>query len=389
MEKDMATDCAQEIMTDFAMRTGLAPVSVHPRRYLWTDAFAVCNYLSFFQSTGDKTWRDLGLRLIDQVHHTLGQHREDDSRTGWISSLDKTAGELHPTAGGLRIGKEEDERRAHEGYDERGEWDRDGQYYHYLTKWMHALSRASCVTSDPRYAQWAVELAQIAHAAFTYIPVPGGRKRMFWKMSIDLSHPLVPSMGQHDPLDGLVTYNELQATAARIRGQPVLPVLDIEIADMAAICRGVNWTTDDPLGIGGLLSDAFMIARLIDEEGLPYAALLGSVVDAVRVGLDAFARSGTLGLSATDRLAFRELGLAIGLVATKNLSQWISESSPTYGKDLGRQVETLARYLPVGEAILQFWMNERHQKVTTWTGHREINMVMLATSLAPDGFLAL
>jgi len=34
---------------------------------------------------------------------------------------------------------------------------------------------------------------------------------MHWKMSIDLSYVLVPSMGQHDPLDGLVTYCELQA----------------------------------------------------------------------------------------------------------------------------------------------------------------------------------
>lgn len=36
---------------------------------------------------------------------------------------------------------------------------------------------------------------------------------MYWKMSIDLSSPLVPSMGQHDPLDGLITYLQLQATA--------------------------------------------------------------------------------------------------------------------------------------------------------------------------------
>ena len=28
---------------------------------------------------------------------------------------------------------------------------------------------------------------------------------MYWKLSIDLSRPLVASMGQHDPLDGLVT----------------------------------------------------------------------------------------------------------------------------------------------------------------------------------------
>ena len=56
---------------------------------------------------------------------------------------------------------------------------------------------------------WAVELAKTAHARFTYMPASGGRKRMYWKMSIDLTYPLVPSMGQHDPLDGLITYQQL------------------------------------------------------------------------------------------------------------------------------------------------------------------------------------
>ncbi len=34
---------------------------------------------------------------------------------------------------------------------------------------------------------------------------------MYWKMSIDLKRPLIPSMGQHDPLDGYITYNEIQS----------------------------------------------------------------------------------------------------------------------------------------------------------------------------------
>ena len=34
-------------------------------------------------------------------------------------------------------------------------------------------------------------------------------------MSIDLSYPLVPSMGQHDPLDGYITYLQLQSTAVK------------------------------------------------------------------------------------------------------------------------------------------------------------------------------
>ena len=32
--------------------------------------------------------------------------------------------------------------------------------------------------------------------------------------------------------------------------------------------------------------------------------------------------------------------------------------------------------------------NPRKRKTNTWTEHRDINMVMLATSLAPDGYLS-
>ncbi len=80
---------------------------------------------------------------------------------------------------------------------------------------MHALNRVSRVTGDPTYNMWAMELAKTAHTAFTYVPSSGGQKRMYWKMSIDLSYPLVESMGHHDPLDGFITYNQLQATAAQ------------------------------------------------------------------------------------------------------------------------------------------------------------------------------
>ena len=74
---------------------------------------------------------------------------------------------------------------------------------------------------------------------------------MYWKMSIDLTYPLVPSMGQHDPLDGLVTYCELQLAAEKDFTQSPQPDLSREIADMAGICRGMSLATDDPLGTGG------------------------------------------------------------------------------------------------------------------------------------------
>jgi len=45
-------ETVKEIMMDFASLTGLEPVSENPKRYLWTDAFAVCNYLELFRQTG-------------------------------------------------------------------------------------------------------------------------------------------------------------------------------------------------------------------------------------------------------------------------------------------------------------------------------------------------
>ncbi len=167
-------------MTEFSNLTGLSAAGKVPQRYLWTDAFAVCNFLELYRQTNDDKYKNLALLLVDQVHNILGRHREDDSRTGWISGLDEEEGEMHPTKGGLRIGKKMSERSPSDRFDESLEWDRDGQYYHYLTKWMHALNRVSRVTGDRTYNTWAIELAKTAHAWFVYVPFSGGQKRRFW-----------------------------------------------------------------------------------------------------------------------------------------------------------------------------------------------------------------
>jgi len=56
---------------------------------------------------------------------------------------------------------------------------------------------------DPKYNQWAVDLMETMHHRFVHRSITGFR--MFWKMSVDLSRPLVPSEGNLDPYDGLVT----------------------------------------------------------------------------------------------------------------------------------------------------------------------------------------
>jgi hypothetical protein len=391
MKQNASGSMSREIMTEFAKLTGLSPTGEVLRRYLWTDAFAVCNFLELYGQTSDEKYKHLALRLVDQVHHILGRHREDDPRTGWISGLDEREGKRHPTKGGLRIGKEMNERRPADPFDERLEWDRDGQYYHYLTKWMHALNRVSRVTGDSAYNTWAMELAKTAHARFTYVPSSGGQKHMYWKMSIDLSYPLVPSMGHHDPLDGFITYKELEATAAEDSKKSKRVDLKAEIADMASICKGKSWVTDDPLGIGGLLGDAYKVAQLTIHKYFEQTDLLEILLDSSLPGLESYAKKNPLKLPADYRLAFRELGLSIGLRAVERLRGLIEENQGLFDKKLRFQsrIESLMPYTSFSEVIEMFWLEKANREAESWREHRDINMVMLATSLAPDGYLTL
>ncbi len=377
-----------EMMIEFAELTGLSGQR-SPQRYLWTDAFAVCNFLELYRQTGADRYRALAVRLVDQVHQTLGRHRADDLRTGWLSGLDEHAGQQHPTRGGLRIGKKLPERKPADPYDERLEWDRDGQYYHYLTKWMHALNRVSRVTGDLTYNRWAIELAKTAHAGFTYLPSAGGPKRMYWKMSIDLSYPLVPAMGQHDPLDGLITYQALQAMAPPTSEALTWPDLSIELTEMATLCTGKNWGTADPLGLGGLLVDAYRVAQLEIVSGFEPADLLEVLLAAAASGLESYVRQAPLQLPVDYRLAFRELGMSIGLHAVERLQGLIEENPDQFDRrsSLSASIETLRRYDPLAEEIELFWL--ANQNTRSWAAHPHINLVMLATSLAPDGYLSL
>jgi hypothetical protein len=56
---------------------------------------------------------------------------------------------------------------------------------------------------------------------------------------------------------------------------------------------------------------------------------------------------------------------------------------------LHSRIETLMQYAPLIEIIEMFWLEQKNRQASSWTAHRDINMVMLATSLAPDGYLTL
>jgi hypothetical protein len=377
----------KDIMAEFAEATGLTNSGTPPKRYLWTDSFAVCNFLELYRQTGEESWRDNALKLVDQVHFILGRHRKDDEREGWISGLKEEEGRRHPTIGGLRIGKQLNERGFNDPRDDQEEWDRDGQYYHYLTKWMHALNRVSREMKDPKFNTWAMELAMAAHASFVHT-MQTGSKRMFWKMSIDLSYPLVASMGHHDPLDGWISYEQLRAAAFEFSEMPHMK-LDPEIADMKALCEGADWATDDPLGIGGLLSDAFRVFRLKMMDRFAETSLLDDLLDASLTSLGGFDAGSSLALPPNYRLAFRELGLAIGLHGVERMKKEMKEKPEAFpgGHTTYSRLDRLTHYVRLSETIEKFWLEPRNRSSQTWTEHKDINSVMLATSLAPGGFL--
>ena len=343
---------AADLMESFAERTGLNEQESQ-RRYLWTDAFAVCNFIALHRATGEARFAAMAAKLVERVHDVLAPRRDPEN----------------PTAAGLRIGKPLPERAVGEPYDASLEWDRDGQYFHYLTKWMVALDQLARDTRQARFSAWACTLAQTAHRAFTY--GIRGSKRMYWKMSVDLSRAQVESMGHHDPLDGFVTYLGLVSTAACWRPPVACPGLAGAIADFKSMIEPRTLATSDPLGIGGLLIDACRLQQQLEETAHPHhRRLLDAMLAGAEVSLRAFVAQQDLDLPADRRLGFRELGLAIGLAAVPRLG-----------------ASTLERYTGLQNEITLFWLDPKSRATAGWREHQDINDVMLATALLPDGML--
>lgn len=446
----MKVVAAEKLMNDFKIRTGLtsscnlnekqtedtpkeasSSSTVLPKRYLWTDAFAVLNFMELYKQTNHEEYKDNAIDLINQVHLILGSYRKDDKlkRKGWLSGLSYKEGFKHPTCSGLRIGKDLPERLQDERGDDSMEWVQDGQYFHYLTKWTHTLNVMSKLTGDEKYNIWAHELIKGVHSKFVYkLGAPSqlyreaarhthngnGRElhpgiRMYWKMSTDLSFPLVKSMGMHDPLDGLVTYFQVQATSPvahveKSASEVKKTVLDDEIADMKSMCsdRDASWPTTDALGIGGLCMDAFRLMQLIevteDDDTLnDLNTILMRVVDALEISFDHFAREHPFNSPPHHRLAFRELGLCIGLHAISFMVRHVkSIEEQGDGKDkfqrfvrLKSQLNSIFKYMPMAATVEGFWLKPSHQQCQSWLAHEDINSVMLATCLVPSGFLTL
>ncbi len=52
------------------------PYQDNKSRYLWTDAFGVCNFITLYHETMDENYLLRADSLIEDVHNTLGRDRK-------------------------------------------------------------------------------------------------------------------------------------------------------------------------------------------------------------------------------------------------------------------------------------------------------------------------
>jgi hypothetical protein len=258
----------------------------HRGRYLWTDAFGVLNFLTLFHETEDTRYLVLAERLVQSVHDVLGRTRDGQSRLPGASDRE-------PLKGGLRIGKA----------DEDGP-DGDGQYHHYLTLWMFALNRLSLATDDVVYNDLAIQLAKAIHPRF--MVERHGEKTMAWKISIDMSRPLVNSKGHLDDATGFAVFQLLQNTAREFGQQDVS--LDKEINQYKRMMdhEGHIHASTDMLDLGMSLWVSHLDKDAAWSRELSNDAL--SVARRVFLQEDAGPQK-----ILHQRLAFREFGACLGV----------------------------------------------------------------------------
>jgi hypothetical protein len=212
------------------------------RRYLWTDAFGLLNFVTLAQRYPESrrgVLLDAAKRLIDAVHATLGQPR---------SSAFPMAVQANSSYGfkGLRIGKEKARSKSDAGMEY------DGMYWHYLDKWFFALLRYYQVSGDHDALRDAIQLIKALHPAFLQKSMTGQVLGLHWKMNVDLTSisELGNAYPNDDALSGYIVYS-LVKHASLGKGFPSLERECIELGDVARqyILSGVR-IFPDPLGFG-------------------------------------------------------------------------------------------------------------------------------------------
>jgi hypothetical protein len=178
------------------------------RRYLWTDAFGVLNYVALSEAAlehehADKSrdYLNAASKLIDDVFNTLGAPKS--------ASFPMQKRAIDGGYKGLRIGKVQSKIMTDNGMTF------DGMYWHYLDKFIFALLRFYSSSGDTTALVRATQLIQDLHPAF-FVPGAGYR----WKVNVDLSS--IPGAGvspSHDCVSAWVVFNIAKALGADVSSE--------------------------------------------------------------------------------------------------------------------------------------------------------------------------
>ena len=187
------------------------------------------------------TYRRACDKLVKTVHECLGSPRSNDKDDAMKIDLSPSSPTGHV---GLRIGKLHSTKVTDYGMEY------DGQYWHYVDKWLLALARSGHVNEG-------VHIAKSCFLAFFDADHGGIR----WKLSVDSTAP--PSLRYAGPSDdalvALIVFSILEAARARESGGggndngngDGAPSLRDEIQMLKSALTGYKpRVTNDPLGWG-------------------------------------------------------------------------------------------------------------------------------------------
>jgi len=277
-------------------------------RYLWTDAFGLVLLVSLHRQLGDRSYLDEAEWLVGEVDRVLGRAR------------------------GIRIGEASD---------------RDGQYFHYLAKWLFALGRLGQLKGE--YRNRAIALAHDIHRAFV---IPG--MGVIWKMKEDLSGPYPGfGLGSLDAFDGYVVYRLLDEQA-----------LAREIAEMRDLVERHyrQLSIDQDLGLGMML----WLAHFFPDEPWARVQIPRSLAMLDRMWIDPpgyFCRAPRL---PHLQFAFTNYGISLGLQAVQRHPDRVARinaffdayrSGDEYDREAITHVMACTSHFP-GEFLRRNWLPE-------------------------------
>ena len=107
------------------------------------------------------------------------------------------------------------------------------------------------------------------------------------------------------------------------------------------------------------------------------------------MGLKSYINNNQMNLAAEYRLAFRELGLSIGLKGILIINYIIKKRPEFTENSLNKRFNDIKEYQVLGNIIEEFWVKNKNRKTNNWKEHQDINTVMLVILISSRDFLSI